>query len=250
VAGWPAGIERIVLDTVDSSSAEALRRGPDRPAWILARRQTAARGRRGRPWAMPEGNFAASLVWRPGGAPAELALRSFAASLALHDALAAMGVAGLALKWPNDVLLEGGKLAGILLEGAGEGALVLGVGINLIAAPSAAEVEPGAVAPVSLLGASGLRVAPEAMLDALASAFAAREKEFAAQGFAPIRAAWLRYAARLGGTVRARAMAETVRGTFEDVDAEGRLVLRTPQGVRRIAAADVFFDLHPAREGA
>ncbi|WP_209313533.1 biotin--[acetyl-CoA-carboxylase] ligase [Jannaschia formosa] len=250
MAGWPAGIDRIVLESTDSTSAEAARRAPGAPTWIMAHRQTAARGRRGRAWTMPEGNFAASLTWRPGGTPAAQALRSFVASLALHDALSGMGVAGLALKWPNDVLLEGGKLAGILLEGAGD-RLILGIGINLIAAPGASEVEPGATRPVSLLEATGLRITPEAMLDALAPAFAAREAEFATWGFAPIRTAWMRRAARLGETVTARTMAETTRGTFEDVDAEGRLVLRTEGGLRRIPAADIFFEAVPeTREGA
>lgn len=247
MAGWPAGHDRVVLDSVDSTSAEAARRAPAAPTWILARRQTAARGRRGRAWTMPEGNFAASLAWRPGGDPAALALRSFAASLALHDALAGMGARGLSLKWPNDVLLEDGKLAGILLESPMPGLLILGIGINLVAAPGAAEVEEGAVRPVSLLAAIGLRATPEAMLDALAPAFATREAELAARGFAPIRAAWLRHAARLGEVVTARTMTGSITGTFEDVDADGRLVLRTPEGPRRIAAADIFFDREAAR---
>jgi BirA family biotin operon repressor/biotin-[acetyl-CoA-carboxylase] ligase len=225
VGDWPAGIDRVILESIDSTSAEAARRAPNAPTWILARRQTAARGRRGRAWTMPEGNFAASLIWRPGGTPAQHALRSFVASLALHEALTAMGVAGLSLKWPNDVLLEGGKLAGILLESTGD-RLILGIGINLIAAPGAAQVEAGAVRPVSLLEATGLRVTPEAMLDALAAAF--------------------------GQPITARTMGETTHGTFEDVDADGHLVLCTDRGVRRIPAADIFFeaDASPAREGA
>lgn len=238
---WPEGVDRLVLSEVDSTSAEAARRAPDRATWIMAERQTAARGRRGRIWAMPAGNFAASLVWRPVADPAAMALRSFAASLALHDALTAMGVQGLSLKWPNDVLLDGGKLAGILLECPAPGLLVLGVGLNLIAAPGAGDVEPGAVVPVSLLAATGLRVTPETMLDALAPAFAGREAQLAIHGFGPLRADWLRHAARLGGTVTARTMTQTVTGTFEDVDAHGHLILGTATGPRRIAAADIFF---------
>src|SRR6187431_982931 len=115
---WPAGVGREILETVDSTNAEALRRaeaGETGPLWLLARRQTAARGRRGRAWASPEGNFAASFLLRPPGQPA---LRSFVAALGLHDAMVALtGRADLlALKWPNDVLLAGGKVAGILLE--------------------------------------------------------------------------------------------------------------------------------------
>jgi BirA family biotin operon repressor/biotin-[acetyl-CoA-carboxylase] ligase len=113
---WPEGYGLTVLASVDSTMAEAARRAPTLagPGWILALRQTAARGRRGRAWVMPPGNFAATLVYRPPGGPAEHALRSFAAALALADALDALTGRpdAVALKWPNDVLLHGGKLAG------------------------------------------------------------------------------------------------------------------------------------------
>src|SRR5918997_1594879 len=115
---WPAGIGREIFEVLDSTNAEALRRaaaGDAGPLWILARRQTAARGRRGRAWSSPAGNFGATLLLRPEGQPA---LRSFVAALGLFDAMVA--VTGrpelFAIKWPNDVLLSGGKLAGILLE--------------------------------------------------------------------------------------------------------------------------------------
>ncbi|MEM9795104.1 MAG: biotin--[acetyl-CoA-carboxylase] ligase [Pseudomonadota bacterium] len=242
---WPEGVDRLVLPTTDSTSLEAARLAPQVPTWILAQEQTAAHGRRGRAWSMPRGNFAASLAWRPGGGPAERALRSFVASLALHDALTAMGVAGLSLKWPNDVLLEGGKLAGILLESPKDNLLVLGIGINLIAAPEAADLETGALSAVSLLKATGLRVTPEEMLDALAPAFATREAQLVTHGFAPIRTAWLDRAARLGDRITARLMNDTITGVFETVDAEGHLVLRTEGGRRSLPAADVYFGEAP-----
>lgn len=242
---WPDGVERILLDEIDSTSAEAARRAPTHPTWILARRQSAAHGRRGRPWSMPPGNFAASLAWRPGDGPAALALRSFVASLSLYDALTALGVRGLSLKWPNDVLLDDGKLAGILLESPGDDLLVLGIGLNLIATPDAADLEPRAVAPISLLQATGLRLTPEAMLDALAPAFAVREAQFQNHGFAPIRTAWLAHAARRGDTITARTMTGTLTGTFDDVDENGHLILGTPEGPKPIPAADIFFETDP-----
>ena len=114
---WPEGVARHVLAEVDSTNSEAARLAPQltQPTWIMAHRQTAARGRRGRAWISPEGNFAATLVMRPGGEPAAAALRSFVAALALADALALVVGPGavIALKWPNDVLLNGGKVAGI-----------------------------------------------------------------------------------------------------------------------------------------
>ncbi|TAG09242.1 MAG: biotin--[acetyl-CoA-carboxylase] ligase, partial [Rhodobacterales bacterium] len=148
-----AGVSHIALAEIDSTNAEGFRRAPalSGPTWISAGLQTAGRGRRARPWDSPLGNLYATLVLKPVEQPETVALRSFAAALALRDACVAL--TGLpdsfALKWPNDVLLNGGKLAGILLESAGLGTaspvLCVGIGVNLIAAPDAASVEPGAV---------------------------------------------------------------------------------------------------------
>ena len=196
---------------------------------------------------MPEGNFAATLVMRPREAPEVVALRSFVASLALYDAfVAATGRAEpFALKWPNDVLLNGGKVAGILLESVGAGSgvahLAIGIGVNLVAAPGADQVEAGAVRPVSLLSETGARVTPEEFLDLLAVAYARAEAQFVSYGFTAIRSAWLARAARLGERIVARTGTETIEGTFETVDETGALVLKTAAGRRAIPAAEVFF---------
>mgnify|MGYP001795885717 CR=1 FL=1 len=215
-----------------------------RPTWILAKRQTGARGRRSRAWAMPEGNFAASLVFRPQGPVDQIALRSFAAACALRAALIEVGTppGALSLKWPNDVLLHGGKLAGILLESLGDGRggvshLVIGIGVNLATAPGAESVEPGAVPPVAL----GIGVSPEDFLHALAPAYAAREESLATYGFAPTRAEWLSHAARLGETLTARLPNEEITGVFKDIDEAGNLILTTSRGARSIAAGDIYF---------
>jgi BirA family biotin operon repressor/biotin-[acetyl-CoA-carboxylase] ligase len=240
---------RIVLSEIDSTNAEGFRRATslDGPTWILAGLQTAGRGRRSRPWASPRGNFHGTLVLRPSEPPETVALRSFVAALALRDALVAL--TGLpesfALKWPNDVLCNGGKCAGILLESQGlngpHPVLCIGIGVNLIAAPDPGQVEPGAVHPLSLLQETGLRIAPGAFLDALAPAYGAWEATFTAEGFAPLRAAWLAHAARLGEPIRARTGTETREGVFETIDATGNLILRTAHGTLAIPAAEVFF---------
>ena len=241
---WPSGYGRHVFDTLDSTLSEAARMAPtlSGPAWILAVEQTAARGRRGRAWSTPRGNFAGTLIMRRTGSPADAALRSFVASLALREAFVA--VTGqddaFGLKWPNDVLLKGGKVAGILLETLVEH-LVIGIGVNLVHAPRPEQVEQGAVTPVSLLGATGVSVAPESFLDALAVAFARLENQYVTYGFAPIRAAWLSHAARIGEVVTARTMRDETVGVFEDVDAAGNLILVTAKGRVAITAADVYF---------
>ena len=176
-----------------------------------------------------------------------IALRSFAAALALREACVC--VTGLptafALKWPNDVLLNGGKLAGILLESTGAGKsvqhLAIGIGVNLIASPDPSQLDPGAVPPVSLLAETGHRVTPEAFLNHLAPAYARWETCLITQGFAPLRAEWLAHAARLGETITARTGTATHEGRFEAIDDRGALVLHTASGRMAIPAADVFF---------
>jgi len=246
---WPEGYGCRVLAEVDSTNAEAARIARDisGPTWILALNQTASRGRRGRPWAFPRGNFAATLVMRPDEGPETAALRSFVISLALFDACVAVTgrAQGFALKWPNDVLLNGGKLAGILLESAGSGPvlnhLAIGVGVNLVAAPLPSEVEDRAARPVSLLSETGAEVTPETFLDHLAGAYARHEASFTTYGFAPIRTAWLRRAARLGEVITARTTRDEITGTFQTVDETGNLVLSTAHTRHAIPAAEVFF---------
>jgi len=249
MTGWPDGYGRRVLSEVDSTLSEAARIAPGLtgPEWILAHLQTAGRGRRGRGWVNPVGNFTAALVLRPSGSPDQFALRSFVTALALYDACVAVcgRSDGFALKWPNDVLLNGGKLAGILLESAGSGLgasyLAIGIGVNLVAAPGADAVEARGLRPVSLLSEIGAQVAPEDFLDQLAIAYAAREAQFVTFGFEPIRRAWLDRAARIGQEIVARTGTAETTGTFETVDAKGNLVLMTAKGRVSIPAADVFF---------
>ena len=233
-----------MLASVDSTNAEAFRQAPSLtgPLWILAAEQTAGRGRRARPWSSPSGNFHGTLAMRVAEPPAQVALRSFVAALALRDALVAL--TGLpesfALKWPNDVLLNGGKVAGILLEASGD-ILAIGIGVNLIAAPPPEAVEPGAVPPAGLLQETGLRITPEGFLNALAPAYAAREAAFVQGGFAALRPDWLAHAARLGTRITARTGTETREGIFETVDVDGNLILRTASATLAIPAAEVFF---------
>ncbi|AHD01307.1 biotin--[acetyl-CoA-carboxylase] ligase [Leisingera methylohalidivorans] len=246
---WPAGYGKRVLAEVDSTLNEAARIAGQLagPEWILALRQTQGRGRRGRDWKDPKGNFAATLVMRPQGAPDQAALRSFVAALAVYDACVAVTgrSEGLSLKWPNDVLLKGGKLAGILLESAGNGQgvnhLYVGIGVNLVETPMKEWLEPGAVWPVSLLSETGVQVSPEEFLEALAEAFARYEQQFTTYGFEPIRTAWLERAAKLGEVITARTASSETDGTFETVDASGNLVLNTAKGRVSIPAADIYF---------
>lgn len=244
--GRAGGAACELLETIDSTNAEALRRasvGVTGPLWLLAKRQVAARGRRGRPWSMAPGNFAATLLFRPDRAPAQ---RSFVAALALFDALGqATGRFWLfGLKWPNDVLLSGGKVAGILLEGAPNGALAIGFGVNLAEAPDRSELEPGAVRPTSVASGAEVCPTPEELLSLLVPAYDDWEARFLREGFAPIREAWLARATGVGEEIVARLPHRTLTGRFETVDPQGSLVIVTREGREVLPAADVHFLPH------
>lgn len=217
------------------------------PAWFLALEQTAGRGRRAREWASPRGNFHATLLMHPTETAAQVALRSFVAAVALREALVTLTrlPGSFSLKWPNDVLLNGGKVAGILLESVGldDGVahLAIGIGVNLIAAPDRAQLEPSALPAVNLRAETGLSISPERLLDQLAATYAHWERVFTSQGFAPLRTAWLSHATHLGETIRARTGTQSRDGVFETIDPSGNLILTTSQGRVAIAAAEVFF---------
>lgn len=235
-----------MLDTVDSTMAEAMRRAKDieRPTWILAKTQTAARGRRGRTWVVTEGNLNATLIFRPEATAAEAAKRSFLAANALFQALAIyVPSEKLSLKWPNDVLLSGGKVAGILLESSGQGPFVdwlsIGIGVNLKHTPEG--VTDASFAPTNLIAAGGWEVEPRDFLSTLADAYATQEAKLLRLGFGRIRDDWMSNAARLGEVITARTGREDVTGIFDSIDKDGNLVLITGTGPRAISAADVFF---------
>ncbi len=245
---WPANVGHFPFAEVTSTLDVAREKAGQvaSPTWITATRQTASRGRRGRPWVAPVGNFYGTLMV-PCSDPMLASLRSFVAALALRDALdAAMGEGPkLALKWPNDVLLNSGKVAGILLESLTvQGRMwgvAVGIGVNLNASPDIAQVEERAVVPVNIKGESGADVTPDVFLKLLAPAFAKWDAQLMTFGFTPIRNAWLEDAARLGETITARLPNEEITGRFETVDENGYLILNTAKGLRSIAAADVFF---------
>ncbi len=238
---------QLILDEVDSTNAEAIRQFDGSPLWVLARRQTAGKGRRGRNWHSADGNFFASLILNP-DCPADVAARhSFVAALALYDALVDVrgSAAGLTLKWPNDVLLFGSKIAGILLEASGPSPqverLVIGIGVNLVKSPATDEVEEDATRPASVFPDMSSAPSPEDFMSVLAPAMDRWLNQIASEGFVPIRDAWLGSAAKLGEPVIARLLREQVEGIFETIDDTGALVLQTPTGQRVLPTADVFF---------
>jgi len=243
---WPSGYELREWTEIDSTNEEARRlavAGEHGPVWLRADRQTAGRGRRGRAWESPTGNLAATLLIAPGKPASECAQLSFVTAVAAADAASGFAPnADIKVKWPNDVLANGKKLAGILLESAsgGDGALTflaIGVGMNLVHFPAGTEF------PATSLAALGVSApSPSAALAQLAAHFAKWYDIWMTSGFTPIQDAWLARAAGLGSRIRARLTHEETSGVFEGIDNTGALILREAQGrTRIIAAGEVFF---------
>jgi BirA family biotin operon repressor/biotin-[acetyl-CoA-carboxylase] ligase len=236
----------VALETVGSTNAEALARaaaGERGPFWIVARTQSAGRGRRGRAWVSEPGNLYATLLLTDAAPPSAISGICFVGALALHDALldAAHGLAPaqLKLKWPNDLLLEGRKVAGILVEGvshADRAAAAIGFGVNCAHHPQGTDY------PAGDLLAAGHSLSPEALLERLGPAVDARLEEWArGENFASIRRAWIARASGLGSPIEVRLPDRSVSGTFEALNDSGALILRRGDGMREtIAAGDVF----------
>ncbi len=243
---WPEGYNKVVLDTVDSTNQEARRRAirDAGPTWITARTQSQGRGRRGRDWASETGNLYTTLLFsRP--ISAQVAARfSFHTALAVADTIGVLAPAeSISVKWPNDVLLNSGKVSGILLEAFGETksgnlTLAIGIGINLRNAPSIPDAD---FPPTSVARETGKSHAPLDVLSILARRFDHWLDVDVEQGFTPIREAWISRAVGLRQPISVRLPGSTMEGIFTDVDADGLLVLETADGLQTIAAGDVFF---------
>ncbi|PRD41955.1 biotin--[acetyl-CoA-carboxylase] ligase [Phyllobacterium phragmitis] len=239
------------FDTVGSTNAVVLERaqaGDPGKLWVVSKRQESGRGRRGRAWATPVGNLAATLLLVESYELKTAATLGFVAGLSLADALDAvfsqtpsLNSARIGLKWPNDVLVDGAKLSGILLESAllpqGRFAVAVGIGVNIVSHPEDLPY------PATSLQALGSTCDAETLFLALSDSW--RENSALwneGRGLGEIRSRWLERAAGLGGEVSVRVEDRVVRGIFETIDEDCRFVIREEDGGRvLIAAGDVYF---------
>lgn len=239
MAKLPSGAALKIFDTLDSTSAEAKRRagaGEAGPVWFLALTQTAGYGRRGRNWEQRAGDFAGTLLFKPDAPPERWGQISFIVALALAGVFdEVMPEEKIALKWPNDVLVDGGKCAGVLLENLGAH-LSIGAGVNIVTAPEGLPYKAA-----RLIDHAAAPPAPQKLAERLDHHFWTFYRRWRTEGFSPIRALWLARAAGLGGEIVVRLPHEEFSGVFEGMDDSGALILRSPAGKRTIAAGDVFF---------
>lgn len=239
----------LLLDQTDSTNADARRRadaGEAGPLWIVARRQTEGRGRRGRVWDSDAGNLFATLLTTTRKPPAEAAQVTFIAALAVADLLDCWAPPSLVtIKWPNDVVLAGEKAAGVLVESGAHVSgglwLAVGIGVNLIHAPQGTE-RPATALAHHLRGDVAAAPTVEAAAAKLAEAFDVWMTRWETLGFEPILDAWRARTPGLDGPATARLGRETLEGRAEGVAADGALKLRLADGsLRLISAGDVFF---------
>lgn len=239
----------IPYDTIGSTNVEAARlaamgekTAPDGTlVWSLE--QTDGRGRRGRDWDSPTGNLYTSLILRPEVPLREAAQLGFVAALSVYDALGIIGPTGnqVHCKWPNDILLNEKKVAGILLESHGGGGdkpadwIILGMGLNVSSHPEGTDY------PATSLRSEGFDSTLEETISAYTKSFLSWKNKWLDQGFDPIRKDWQWRCIGKGNPIEVRLENQTLSGIFEDIDEDGALLLDQDGVIRRITAGDVFF---------
>jgi BirA family biotin operon repressor/biotin-[acetyl-CoA-carboxylase] ligase len=238
-----AGVRHLSYETLGSTNAEALalsRAGECGPLWVTAKSQSAGRGRRGSTWVSAPGNLYATLLLSDPSPPELAPQLSFVAALALHDAVAdCAGALGprLAVKWPNDLLLNGAKLGGILIEGESEPlfAVAVGIGVNCVSHPG------GTPYPATDLATAGALVTPSRLVATLSTAMQRRLAQWQrGQGFAASRADWLKRAYGLGQDIRVRLPERELEGLFKGIDDAGHLQVLERHGLTTVTAGEVF----------
>lgn len=238
-----AGFSLVTLETVDSTNRLALDLAQQTGAnktWVLSDKQRAGRGRHGREWASPSGNLYASLLLVSPCAVEDSPKLGFVAGVALTEVVRELAPPGdLRLKWPNDLLINGAKLSGLLLEGRalqdGKQAVTIGIGLNVKVAPELDGVRTTALADL------GIGVGRREIFRRLSNSMAHWLAVFAqGKGFYRVRDAWREASFAPGTPLTVKLAGGAREGRFGGIDERGRLMLDTPQGVIHVDAGDVF----------
>lgn len=235
-----------VFDEIDSTIMEARRRaerGEVAPVWLIAKRQTAGRGRRGRTWTSHDGNLMATLLFTTDRPPQQIALLGFATGVALAETIDAIAGAGTAqLKWPNDVFIDGAKVSGIMLDSGalndGQTWVALAFGVNIVDAPD--NLDQATTCLRDVLPPDAPAPDPLAFLASLRPRLEAWSARLMVEGFEPLRSAWLGRAFGIGQEARVVQGETTLEGRIVGLSPRGELELETASGRRLIAAGDVF----------
>lgn len=235
----------LIYEDIGSTNDEAMRlarAGDPGRAWLIAKTQSRGRGRRGRQWASLPGNLHASLLLIDAVPPRFAPQLGFVAGIALAHALRECigDDMRLRLKWPNDILFDGAKLAGILLESValadGRFACIMGIGVNCVACPSELPYRATALAEIGARHSQ----AQDVFLQLSGALLSGLDQFAAGAGFDSIRQEWLGFAAGLGGPIRVETPTGSVAGIFRTIDAMGRLIVSCGDAQKIIEAGDVW----------
>lgn len=238
-----------IFKLLDSTNSEAKRLAAmaQPEIWLLALKQTAGRGRRGRKWLSGDQDFTASLLTYPKIPENQFSLLSYVAGIAFYEAVLKLGVSNeaLLLKWPNDLLLNGKKIGGILLERAttlpsGEKPLVIGFGLNLVSSPSIKSLDKSALIPDSLKTGSSILCKPQEFFTILMASYKTWSDIFFRNGFLDIRASFLERTTPIGQRIKVKTINNTSYGSFFGINNNGSLILDTSTGTVLITAGDIF----------
>ena len=226
-------------ETIGSTNDEARRliaEGAPDGTVIHADEQTAGRGRRAHSWYSPPGNLYVSVILRTGQPPDRITELSFLTALAVADTVETLLPRKIQamLKWPNDVLINGAKIAGILLEQADD-ATIVGVGLNILEAPANTSYKTTTV--VANGGIASVDSARDILLARLGRHLEAWQRD----GFSLIRDQWLGRSYPIGAAIRVNAQGQSVAGAFGGLDMDGALLLDTPDGRKRIVAGEIAY---------
>jgi BirA family biotin operon repressor/biotin-[acetyl-CoA-carboxylase] ligase len=237
----PDDCHLISLDSVGSTNEKAkslAQSGAEAGTVVWSREQTEGKGRHGRTWSSPRGNLYLSIIQRPDCRPADAPQMGFVTGVALADAIAQLSDVPVALKWPNDLMINGKKASGILLESAADAKgrldwLVIGVGVNV-------ESFPSDLPDVTSLREAGATITVEGLLSVFLERLFWHADEWRHTGFGPTRRRWLSFALPKGTEMRVRLPNGEVFGRFSSIDKHGSLLLDTDRGKQRIDVGDVF----------
>lgn len=248
---WQDAYQLQIMDMVDSSNEEAKRlalAGSPDGMVVWTKSQLEGRGRYEREWVSPEGNLYLSILLRPDYDILVGSQLSFIMALAVGDAISCFLAPekSVQYKWPNDVLIDGKKVAGILLESASKANnqkidwMIAGIGINVLVSPTKLDQPVTSIAQES----SGDTVSVEKVLDRFMHNVALWRTAWEQRGFSNIRKEWLSKAYGLGKEISVMFRGEKIHGIFKDMDEEGLLVLELPNGEeQRISSGEVFFKM-------
>ena len=224
-------------EKIGSTNDEARRlaqQGAPNGTVIHADEQTSGRGRLSHTWFSPPGNLYLSVLLRTGQPATRTSELSFLAAIAVADTVETLLPRQIRtmLKWPNDVLVNGAKIAGILIEQVDE-ATIIGIGLNVLEAPSNAAYK------TTTIVANGGIASVDGARDILLGRIGVHLSDWQSTGFAPIREQWLSRSYPVGAEIRANAGGQAISGHFAGLDEDGALLLDTPEGRQRIVAGEI-----------